>query len=185
MPPPDETTARAEDPDDYYNPTFEKLSETPSGPLTGAIAYALYKNAKREWVRAFRATHGRRPTDDEYRSHSATRTDAILAAYVAQADQILGTYAQTVIREERPKILQEVLEGSFSRSFWPSFWASVAFTAVLLTVALIAALLGFGLPIQIAVPAHPSRVVSSASPPLAFPEKIRDKPRFGSASAGG
>ncbi|EJW11890.1 hypothetical protein A33M_2671 [Rhodovulum sp. PH10] len=108
-----------------------------------------------------------------------------LAAYVAQADQILGTYAQTVIREERPKILQEVLEGSFSRSFWPSFWASVAFTAVLLTVALIAALLGFGLPIQIAVPAHPSRVVSSASPPLAFPGKIRDKPRFGSASAGG
>ena len=143
------------EPDDYYNPAFEKLSAAQSGPLTGAVAYALYKTAKREWVREFRAKHGRRPTDEEYRNHSGTQTDAILSAYIAQADQILGVFAQNVIREERPKIVEEALRGSFSRSFWPSFWASLAFTVVLLTLVVIAAYLGFGFPVQITLPTKP------------------------------
>lgn len=141
-----------DEPDDYYNPVFEKLSAARSGPLTGALAYALYKTAKREWVREFRAKHLRRPTDDEHRNHTATQTDAILNAYIAQADQILGTFAQNVIRDQRPAILQEALRGDFWRSFWPSFWASIAFTALLLLLVAIAALLGFGLPIQITLP---------------------------------
>jgi hypothetical protein len=138
--------------DQYYNPVFEKLSAAPTGPLTGAVAYALYKVAKREWVRNFQEKNGRAPTEPEYRSHAAAQTSAVLNAYVAQADQILGTYAQNVISTERPKIVEDALRGDFSRSFWPSFWASVAFAALLLLLGLVAALLGFGLPIQITIP---------------------------------
>jgi hypothetical protein len=81
--------------------------------------------------------------------HAAMQTDAVLNAYVAQADQILGEYAQNVIRDQRPIILEEALNGNFWRSFWPSWWASVGWTAALAVLVLIAALLGFGLPIEI------------------------------------
>ncbi|HEX8666022.1 MAG TPA: hypothetical protein VF744_18565 [Beijerinckiaceae bacterium] len=148
----DETEPPKSEPDDFYNPAFEKLSAARSGPLTGALAYALYKTAKREWVREFRTRHGRPPNNEEYRHHSATQTDAILNAYVAQADQILGVYAQNVIRQERPKILEEALKGDFWRSFWPSLAASIAFALLLVVIVAIAAVLGFGLPVQINVP---------------------------------
>ena len=138
--------------DDYYNPVFERLSAASQGPLIGAVAYALYKTAKREWVREFKARTGRRPTEAEHKQYSSTQTDAILNAYIAQADQILGAFAGNVVRDERPKILADALKGSFWRSFWPSIWASFAFTAALLALVVIAALLGFGFPVQITLP---------------------------------
>jgi hypothetical protein len=53
--PPEQTGA-----DDYYNNVFERLSET-AGLLESAVAYALYKNAKKEWIHEFRKENGRRP----------------------------------------------------------------------------------------------------------------------------
>lgn len=140
--------------DRYYNTVFERLSATES-PLAGAVAYALYKNAKRQWIQEFRENNGRRPNDSECKHHTATQTDAVLLAYLAQADQILAEFAQKVINDERPQILTEALAGNFWRSFWPSFWASIAFMTVLAVIVVIAALFGFGLPIQITLPPHP------------------------------
>jgi hypothetical protein len=125
------------------------------------VAYALYKTAKREWIQNFRATNGRRPNEDECRSHSAAQTEAALTAYISQADQILAAYAADVINEERPKILEEALEGGFWRSFWPSFFSSVAFTVILVLLALIAALFGVGFPIQITIPSHQAATMES------------------------
>jgi hypothetical protein len=133
--------------EDYYNTVFERLSEK-SSELAGAVAYALYKNAKRQWIQEFRTKNGRRPTADECKHHTSTQTDAILDAYMAQADQILAQYAQDIIKEESPRILSEALKGDF----WPSFWASIAFMSVLAILVVIAALFGFGLPIQITIP---------------------------------
>lgn len=135
-----------------YNPVFERLAGGQEDRLTGSIAYALYKNSKREWLQRFEEEHGHRPTDADLRQFAAAQTKSTLDGYRAQADQILAGYVDNIINEQRPKILADALKGDFWRSFWPSFWASVAFTSVLLLLALIAAVLGYGLPIQINIP---------------------------------
>jgi hypothetical protein len=137
-----------------HNDVFLKLNA--GSDFTGAIAYALYKAAKREWLTQYEEANGTKPTEDELRRYNAAQTDLILKSHRANADKILSLYAETVKKDLRPVILEEALRGSFSRSFWPSFWASLAFTGVLLTVVLIAALLGFGFPVQISLPAKPS-----------------------------
>lgn len=135
---------------DFYNPVFERLEA--SEHISGAVAYALYKIAKREWVTDFKAKTGARPTDVDMKQYSATQTDAILNAYRANAERIIGVYAEKIINDQRPIILREALAGGFFRSFWPSFVASIAFSALLLLIIMVAALLGFGLPIQINFP---------------------------------
>ncbi|WP_159729888.1 hypothetical protein [Methylosinus sp. Ce-a6] len=99
-----------------YNTVFERLSGAAS-PVAGAVAYALYKNAKRQWIQEFRETNGRRPTQEECKHHMSTQTDAVLSAYLSQSDQILAEYAEDIIKEERPRILAEALKGDFWRSF--------------------------------------------------------------------
>jgi hypothetical protein len=47
-------------PEDLRNPIFELLVQSESD-LTGLLAYSLYKQNKRDWLIAFRATHGRDP----------------------------------------------------------------------------------------------------------------------------
>lgn len=143
-----------------YNTVFERLSGAAS-PLAGAVAYALYKNAKRQWIQEFRDAHGHRPSDDEHKHHTATQTEAVLNAYLSQADQILAQYAEDIIKEERPRILAEALKGDFWRSFWTSYWASVAFAATLLLVVLVALFFGFGLPVQFNIPAKSSVQLSN------------------------
>jgi hypothetical protein len=133
-----------------YNRVFERLNAT--NDITGSVAYITYKSAKREWLKEFQDRTGRHPTEDELKSYAATQTDAVLNSHRASAEKILEIYAGTIKEDIRPQILGEALKGSFSRSFWPSFWASFAFTAVLLAVVVIAALLGFGFPVQIALP---------------------------------
>jgi hypothetical protein len=46
--------------DDPRNPMFELLVQNESD-VTGLLAYALYKQNKRDWLIAFQATHGRDP----------------------------------------------------------------------------------------------------------------------------
>jgi hypothetical protein len=137
-----------------YNTVFERLSGANS-PLAGAVAYALYKNAKRQWIQEFRERHSRRPTPEECNHHTATQTDAVLLAYMSQADQILAQYAQDVIKAERPRILEAALKGEGWRSFWISFWASAAFAAVLTVIVIVAAISGVGLPIQFNIGSKP------------------------------
>lgn len=143
-----------------YNTVFERLSGAAS-PLAGAVAYALYKNAKREWIQEFRDSNGRRPTAEESKQHTSTQTDAVLSAYMSQADQILAQYASDVIKEERPRILEDALKGDFWRSFWTSFWASVAFAAVLAVIVVIAAVSGVGVPIQFNIGSKPTSQISN------------------------
>ena len=70
-------------------------------------------------------------------------------------DQILAQYAADVIKEERPRILEDALKGEGWRSFWISFWASAAFAAVLAVIVMVAAISGVGLPIQFNIGAKP------------------------------
>ncbi len=51
-------------PEDRRNPMFELLVQGESD-VAGLLAYALYKQNKRDWLIAFQATHGRDPAPAE------------------------------------------------------------------------------------------------------------------------
>jgi hypothetical protein len=50
--------------EETHNPMFELLVQSESD-VTGLLAYALYKQNKRDWLIAFQATHGRDPDGAE------------------------------------------------------------------------------------------------------------------------
>jgi hypothetical protein len=52
------------DSEDNRNPIFELLVKNEQD-VAGLLAYALYKQNKRDWLIAFQATSGRQPTDAE------------------------------------------------------------------------------------------------------------------------
>ena len=51
-------------PEDLRNPMFELLVQNESD-ISGLLAYALYKQNKRDWLIAFQAAHGRMPDSAE------------------------------------------------------------------------------------------------------------------------
>ena len=53
--------------EDLRNPMFAKLVEREDDTV-GLLAYALYKQSKRDWLIAFTESHGRSPSDAEARS---------------------------------------------------------------------------------------------------------------------
>ncbi|MCZ8373771.1 MAG: hypothetical protein O9342_00230 [Beijerinckiaceae bacterium] len=139
--------------DGYYNPVFQRLvdAEGEHFSLTrGMVAYGIYKLGKREWIQSFVAEKGRRPTPEEVRGYAeAMQTETQLGNLRSRADQVLGTFAQSVIADEKPRIVEEALRGSFMQAFWPSFVSSVVFAVLLIIIGLFAAMNGIGIPIPV------------------------------------
>jgi hypothetical protein len=101
--PPPEHTAGS----DEYNTVFERLSKAePVSPVSAALAYSLYKQAKREWVTSIRVSAGRKPSDAELTAYAATQTDAVLKAFRANAESILKDYAVAAIDDARGGIVE-------------------------------------------------------------------------------
>lgn len=69
-----------------HNDVFSKLNA--SNDFTGAIAYALYKTAKLEWLTQYEEINGTKPTEDELRSYNTAQTDLVLKSHRANADKI-------------------------------------------------------------------------------------------------
>jgi hypothetical protein len=98
-------------PEAGYNTVFERLGAdaTPEG----AVAYALCKAAKREWIKDVKRSHGRGPTEAELDAHSRARNDLTLDTYKAKATQIVSEYAETEERQIRTRIAAETLREKF------------------------------------------------------------------------
>lgn len=136
-----------------YNTVFERLRTLADGNmLSASVAYSLYKESKREWIIDFRETNGRPPWQAEVANFANMQTLTTLGAFISQANQVLATYAQSVIDDERPAIQRDALKGTFWGAVWPSVVASFIFGIALLFIGLIAAYSGFGFPVQITVP---------------------------------
>ena len=128
-----------------FNPVFGKLVGLEEGgqpDLQGLVAYGLYKIAKREWASDIATRHGRKPSEDELEAYMRTWTPSQLKTLQERAAQVLAEYADTVIQEEEPRILQDALRGSFWRGVWPSMLASFFYTLLLIGIALILAVSG-------------------------------------------
>ena len=120
-----------------YNTMYERLVDQGGNEVSGYIAYGLYKQSKREWVREFEADRGRSPDGAEQASYVATYTPQIVAALQTQADGILTQFASSAVDDARPKILKEALRGSTGRAIGLSLLSNAVYTLLLIAVVLI------------------------------------------------
>jgi hypothetical protein len=76
--------------EDLRNPMFAKLVERDDDTV-GLLAYALYKQSKRDWLIAFHETHARAPTDAESRAFiTGEQLPRRMQTYRQLAQQQLG-----------------------------------------------------------------------------------------------
>src|SRR5947207_10818214 len=83
--------------------------------LIGFIAYALYEEAKREWVDHFRNGQGRYPAEQELREYERSWTASRLDGLKSAAVQILASYADTVASQVEVQVLRRAVNQRFLR----------------------------------------------------------------------
>lgn len=93
-----------------YNEVYEKLVREP-GDLVGMIAYALYKDSKRDWILRFEKDENRRPDEDEtFRGYVRAQGDRELDRLRNQAEDLLAEYSGVVLEEAAPRIREQALQ---------------------------------------------------------------------------
>lgn len=125
-----------------HNTLYERFVDNGGNEVQGFIAYGLYKNAKREWVIAFKAAHDREPTANEIAAYVSTYTDQTIATYETQAAAALAEFAEDAVENARPEIVEEALRGSFWASVGQSIFANALYTLVLVALVLVLAFAG-------------------------------------------
>jgi hypothetical protein len=143
-----ETPATAEP---RYNRIYEKLV-TAEDDVAGMIAYALYKQSKREWLRNFEAEHRARPSPSDIDAYVLAYTKYEFERLRSQADSILSAYAAVVIDAETPSLREEIItshvmkqvsqtlldvkrQGSLLRQFITGAFLALGYTILLFGIA--------------------------------------------------
>lgn len=100
-----------------YNPLFERFVKENASleeRLRGYIAYAIYKQAKREWV----SSRPTRPGESELKAYVDTWTPSRLDGLQQEAERILEAFGDAFVETARPGIREEAIRGTFGRSVW-------------------------------------------------------------------
>ncbi len=119
-----------------YNNLFETFYDEDDDQIRGLIAYGLYKAAKREWAQ--RSSKGGRPSSmAELQAYHETWTPANIAGKRAEADQVLRAYTDEVIAQERPRIIEEALRGSFWRAVATNIASAFIYTLILIGIVVV------------------------------------------------
>lgn len=143
-----------------YNPVFELLVDNEEDKITGYVAYALYKQKKRDWIVDFKERRGTLPSDaefDEYnkaeclpRNLEMLRRDAqsVLAAYsteiVAAELESLKEKARNDVEQGRLDAALRTIEAqnSFSRQVGVALVSTLLTTIIIIIIAVALALFG-------------------------------------------
>lgn len=107
MPPTDGETAAER----RYNPVFERLVDENEDDITGYVAYALYKQKKRDWVTDFQQRNGRAPGDKELGEY--TRAEELPRnrdSLKREAQAILSEYATAITESQYEALRERALE---------------------------------------------------------------------------
>jgi hypothetical protein len=120
-----------------YNAMYERLGEGGSNRVHGYIAYGLYKNAKREWIRQFETEHDRRPKPVEVKAYVDGYTPQMLEVFHSQAGSVLAEFADGAVSDAKPAIVEAALKGNFWRSVGQSIAANIFYTLGLIAVVLV------------------------------------------------
>ncbi|MFK3943185.1 hypothetical protein ACI2KC_16110 [Pseudomonas monteilii] len=111
-----------------YNFIYTELVKN-EDDILGIIAYSLYKRQKIEFIKAFKAKHGRDPTDaDLSHFHEVSNSSFQLQAYRDQADKLAQDFL-TISLETRAEALEQYYETKTTdaiRGYKPSFWLGVS-----------------------------------------------------------
>ncbi|SOE00287.1 hypothetical protein [Caenispirillum bisanense] len=99
-----------------YNRMFERLVEAGDEPrLTGLLAYALYKERKRDWMIRFRGEKGRDPTPQEVEDYVFSVGPHELEDFRDAARRMVGEAAESYLAGSedalRAQIADEVFAG--------------------------------------------------------------------------
>lgn len=119
-----------------YNRLFEEFYDADEDQVRALIAYGLYKVAKREWVQ--RASKGGdASTRAELQAYHETWTPANIAGKRAEADQVLRSYSDAVIAQERPRIIEEALRGDALKSVTINLLSAFLYTLILIGIVVV------------------------------------------------
>lgn len=94
-----------------YNPLFELLVDDGEDEITGYVAYALYKQKKRDWIKDFRSRQRRSPTASELDEY--TRAEALprnITSLKLESRAILAEYATAITEDQYEKLKQQAFE---------------------------------------------------------------------------
>jgi hypothetical protein len=84
-----------------------KLVEHPRDDVQGLLAYGLFKQSERDWIKRFHARHSRAPTADEINSHFYLSYDeGDIERLRTEAESRMTSFAVAILDEERPGIEQ-------------------------------------------------------------------------------
>ncbi len=120
-----------------YNAMYERLGEGSSNRVHGYIAYGLYKNAKREWIRQFEVDNGRKPKIAEVKAYVDGYAPQMLEVFQSQAGSVLAEFADGAVSDAKPGIVEEALKGGFWRSVIQSISANILYTLALIAIVLV------------------------------------------------
>ena len=120
-----------------YNTMYERLVDGSSNTVQGYIAYGLYKNAKREWIRQFEAEKGRAPRPAEVQGYVDAYTAQMRDVFEAQAVGVLAQFAEGAVSDAKPGIVEHALKGTAGRSVLHSIIANAIYTLVLIVIVVI------------------------------------------------
>jgi hypothetical protein len=104
--------------------------------VLGVIAYGIYKQRKREWATGVRETTGRPPTPQEIQAWVGSWTPTAIDGARSNAAEVLSAFAQSVIKDEEPRILARALKGSWIRSIVQSLTSNLIYTLILIGIAM-------------------------------------------------
>ena len=119
-----------------YNTLYERLVDGSHDTVSGYVAYGIYKKAKREWLREFEARNERSPNGLEIDAYVATWTPQLIENVNDAAASALAEFAESVIADAQPGIVEDALKGSGVRSVLLSMLAALLYTVFLYCVAL-------------------------------------------------
>jgi hypothetical protein len=120
-----------------YNTMYERLVDGSSNTVQGYIAYGLYKNAKREWIRQFEAEKGRAPRPAEVQGYVDAYTAQMRDVFEAQAAGVLAQFAEGAVSDAKPGIVEHALKGTAWRSILQSILANAIYTLMLIVIVVI------------------------------------------------
>jgi len=123
-----------------YNHIFETLIPDPSSPgLEEMVSYFIYKRAKREWATKFYKRIGHKPDEAHLVEYVESYTESRLNGITSESQQIVASFAQSIIDEVRPQITEEALkERNFVRDAGVAAFGAAIYTLVLIVLALFA-----------------------------------------------
>lgn len=111
-----------------YNFIYTELVKN-EDDILGIIAYSLYKRQKIEYIKGFKAKHGRDPTDTDLLSfHEISNSPFQLQTYRNQADKLAQDFL-TITLETRAEELEQYYEKKVVneiKSHKPNYWIGVS-----------------------------------------------------------